>query len=317
MPDAQATATGTAAVVGYPLVDLARPAVAHDQDQGAQDHIDVGSLTICRLHGELIIGAPHGGTGTCPRCARDRRDQAKKEARDRPARVRVAAPGQKPPDDQTALLPVPADASPLLRHVAEAAASIATVHLQVGHSLHLALGHLALGRDQVTRHLDALGIAVDRKTSAALIEDLCRLKVIRWEGQLPSWHDRVGPAETFHKQGAFTYALNIVTHKLRRAARRGHRAHPSGSPATVRGVPITRRLQGCLEAAVELATVGIRNDLGHWLACRCTDEGLAEVETLRVMESYRARLPEKHSYSLVEMTATVRGRYRKLARLAA
>lgn len=311
MLDAQAT--GTAAVVGFPLVsDLARPAVAHDQDQGAQHPIDVGSLSVCRLHGELIIG-----TGTCPRCARDRRDQAKQEARDRPARVRVAAPGQKPADDQTALLPVPADIPPLLRHVAEVVASFATVHLQAGRSLGLALGHLALGRDQVTRHLDALGIAVDRKTTATLIKELCQLKVLRKVGQLPSWHDRVGPAETFHKQGAFTYALNIVTHKLRRAARRGHRAHPSGSPATVRGVPITRRLQGCLEAAVELATVGIRNDLGHWLVCRCTDEALTEGETLKVMESYRAKVPSKHSYALVEMTATVRSRYRKLARLRA
>lgn len=44
MPDVQ-QATGTAAaVVGYPLVDLARPAVAHDQDQGAKDRIPAQAI---------------------------------------------------------------------------------------------------------------------------------------------------------------------------------------------------------------------------------------------------------------------------------
>jgi hypothetical protein len=68
---------------------------------------------------------------------------------------------------------------------------------------------------------------------------------------------------------------------------------------------------------VELAMVGNRNPLGHWLTCRCTDERLTEGETMKVMESYRARVPEKHSYTLAEMTATVRSRYRKLQRLKA
>jgi hypothetical protein len=68
---------------------------------------------------------------------------------------------------------------------------------------------------------------------------------------------------------------------------------------------------------VELAMVGNRNDLGHWLTCRCTDERLTEGETMKVLESYRDRVPEKHSYIRGEMTATVRSRYRKLQRLKA
>lgn len=57
--------------------------------------------------------------------------------------------------------------------------------------------------------------------------------------------------------------------------------------------------------------VGIRNGLGHWLTCRCTDERLTEDETMKVMESYR--VPSKHSYSARETAATVRSRHRKLS----
>jgi hypothetical protein len=372
VPDAQAQqTTSTAAVVGFPLVDLARPAVDRDQDQApdldqardrdqAPDRIPVGLLTVCAAHGELIIGA----RGACPRCHHDqvmatpfpprdgpaparshaqecrerarrraaqlrpdqreahrREDQEamapRREARLRPVRVRVGQPGDQA-SDGTALLTVPADASPLAHQVVKVVCSLATVRLHCGASIRLALEHLALGRDQLTRLLEVEGITADRKSVAAALRELCALKVLTRVGQLNPWQDRQGPAQPFHKQGAYTYTLHCITRQLgqslpRTAASRA----PAHTSATLRGERWGSRVHGCLEAAIELATVGNRNGLGHWLTCRCTDEALTEGETMKVLESYRGRLPEKHSYSAREAAATVRSRYRKLQRLKA
>lgn len=71
---------------------------------------------------------------------------------------------------------------------------------------------------------------------------------------------------------------------------------------------LPRRLQGCLSAAIQDAQPGDRNNFGHWLTCRCTDAGLSEGETIKVMEVYRSNLPDNRGYTLREVQATVRSR---------
>ncbi len=56
------------------------------------------------------------------------------------------------------------------------------------------------------------------------------------------------------------------------------------------------------------AQPGDRNNFGHWLTCRCTDAGLSDGETIKVMEVYRSNLPDNRGYTLREVQATVRSR---------
>jgi hypothetical protein len=83
------------------------------------------------------------------------------------------------------------------------------------------------------------------------------------------------------------------------------------SNATVGGAG---RVEACLRAAIKCATVGSRNSIGHWLTCRCTDAGLDFDATMKVMWVYRAGVPSCSSYTAREVQATVRSRFRRLAR---
>jgi hypothetical protein len=237
----------------------------------------------------------------------------------RPEGVVVTEPGETASPGPFVALHVPATATPLASSIAEVIAMEATIRLIRGDTLTYALNALAAGRDQVKRLLaDRRDIHVDRKTVAAGQAELVQLKVLRNVGQLADWYDARAPKGTIrHKLGAFVYALNVDLHQLGQTAANALQKHLAHPAATVRGIPGVGRVEKCLHAAIGLAMVGIRNDLGHWLTCRCTDERLTEGETMKVMESYRAKVPGKHSYTRGEMTATVRSRYRKLARLRA
>lgn len=73
-----------------------------------------------------------------------------------------------------------------------------------------------------------------------------------------------------------------------------------------------RRIAGALSAAIQQAQPGDRNHFGHWLTCRCTDAGLSEGETIKVMETYCANVAQHgQHYTLREAQATVRSRYRR------
>jgi hypothetical protein len=234
----------------------------------------------------------------------------------RPEGVVVPEPGETTSPGPFVALRVPATATPLARSIAEVIAMEATIRLVRGDTLTYALNALAAGRDQVKRLLaDRRDIHVDRKTVAAGQAELVQLKVLRKVGQLADWYDaRASKGTIRHKLGAFVYALNVDLRQLGQTAANALQEHLAHPVATVRGIPGEGRVEKCLQAAIGLAMVGNRNPLGHWLTCRCTDERLTEGETLRVLESYRDRVPEKHSYSAREAAATVRSRYRKLQR---
>jgi hypothetical protein len=82
--------------------------------------------------------------------------------------------------------------------------------------------------------------------------------------------------------------------------------------ATVRSTGYGQRIDGALSWAIKNAEIGTRNETGRWLAWRCSDAGLSEGETMKVMELYRAAVPA--GYGIGEARATVRSRYRRLAR---
>jgi hypothetical protein len=216
--------------------------------------------------------------------------------------------------DDEAVLPVPDGASQSAKHVAQAVARIASERLFFRDTLHFALARLALGRDSVQQFLEKdMGIKLDRKTVAAALAELVALGTLDRVGQLESWWDN---EQGMTKKGAYVYALKVRCRKLGdraiEAVRRLKRR--SGPPhAAVRGTGLGYRLKGCLSAAIREAQVGQRNTIGHWLACRCTDAGLDEGETMKVMRIYGASVPESGTYSAREAEATVRSRYRRLA----
>ena len=202
-------------------------------------------------------------------------------------------------------LEVPAHASANAKRVAETVVAIVAERLHDGYERTRATAHAAIGRDQVAKRLGC-----DRKTAAAGLAELVELDVLWRIGQLPHWVDPNG--EPVNKTGAFVYCLGTLIHRV--VDRLSPLKLPSTSTYAVFGGAGPRsRVRRCLRWAVRTAEEGCRNSIGHWLACRCTDAGLNEAETLTVLAEYQQGVPGL-GYSLREARATVRSRFRALAR---
>ena len=118
------------------------------------------------------------------------------------------------------------------------------------------------------------------------------LGVLERVRQLNEWrNDQDAP-----RRGVYVYSLDVSCRKLGQLARQAKAKASRPLCAAVRGMDLPRRLLGCLSAAIQDAQPGDRNNFGHWLTCRCTDAGLSEGETIKVMEVYRSnRQPGLHA----------------------
>jgi hypothetical protein len=70
-----------------------------------------------------------------------------------------------------------------------------------------------------------------------------------------------------------------------------------------------------LDAAVEHATEGNRNQHGFWLACQLRDDGLTQEQATRIILIYANRVPQEQSpYTSQEAVKSVRSAYGRLPR---
>jgi hypothetical protein len=191
--------------------------------------------------------------------------------------------------------------------VAKAVALEVAIRLHRGNSVDHAL-KVACGIDFIVRRLEFMGIAPPhRSTVRRALDDLAAAGVVDFVGQLDGWYDR--EAEQV-KKGAYVYAPSAKT----------LRAGLAGSVVPIVALSRTRLRTGpetCLRWAIENAQPGERNNIGHWLTCRCTDAGLTEGETMRVMTEYQKAVGigpwGADRYTQREAAATVGSRFRRLA----
>lgn len=261
------------------------------------------------------LGVCDGCGGLTPLCCCDqkaRRQEVLEQALLRPVAVLARVKGEPMPSGDVAVLVVPATASESAKHVARAAAHIATIRLHSGSTLAFALDKVALGRDQVKRTLEVLGVVLDRKTVANALDELDYLGVLPRVGQLNSWWDT---EDGMTKKGAYIYALTVRLGKLgqralgavRRLAGRSDPLH-----AAVRGMGLPRRVQGALSKAIQTAQTGERNNFGRWVVDRCIDAGLNEDQTMKVMRIYVSNVDQTgHRYTLRDAERTTRSRWKR------
>lgn len=297
----------------FPLVALRVDDEASASPASPSPAIWVGDAGLCSACGELTV------RDVCRRCESTRvRERVAERARLRPSWV-FTGPEDAEPEANDAVLPVPKGASESAKHVAGVAAHEASIRLALHETLDFALCKVALGRDWVTRTLADGSVKLDRKTVANALEELGELGVLKRVGQLDGWFDMQAEGGPMTKKGAYVYELNVRCRQLgsrgiaaiRRVASQSNRAFGASSPlsATVRGTVLGQRMRGCLSAAIRLAQVGQRNNIGHWLACRCTDAGLTEGEAMKVLMAYRDNVPQGSPYTTREVQRTVQSRY--------
>lgn len=257
----------------------------------------IPDLDTCDRCGGLTI------RGDCRTCVTER---VVARARIRPLAVvarRASDRGSVHPG--VAVLVVPDDASQAAFDVAQAIAVEATVRLHLGDRLDYALTQ-APGVDWLCDRLDLMAKRWDRKTVRLARDELDQRGTLHYAGQLAPQKGK--PA--FWK-GAFLYTLNVRLRQLGEVAVRAI-TKATTAKAGVRGTGFPERIEGCLSWAIRAAYEGCRNSIGHWLACRCTDAGLSEVEAIRVLGLYRAGLGTPRTYTEREAQATVRNRYRRV-----
>ena len=216
--------------------------------------------------------------------------------------------------DDVGVLPVPDHTS----ESAKAVAIISTGRLISGDTIDFALFKVAAGCDFVVRVLDTLGITMSRQTVKRALKELVDLGVLDRVGQLDPWMDRRAEGGAMRKVGAYVYSLAVTCRTLGDRALSTLRRGSSGlagasspSKCHVRTTGHGSRVDGCLAAAIRLAHAGIRNVIGHWLTCRCTEAGLPEGETMGVMRVYVRNVPQSPPYTMQEAERTVRSCYRR------
>ena len=208
---------------------------------------------------------------------------------------------------------VPAELGELAFQVADVIAH----EMSVRHSLGEPYGvKLACGKDFIAARLRDQGITIDPTTAWRKVKQLAAAGVFAFVGQLDSWHDADDPVidsdgKRHAKHGAHVYAPTALVTGERVP---GTRSNAPLSCTGKRRWLVTR--PNCLRWAVEHSRqMGQRNEIGRWLAWRCTDAGLSENETMRLLTIYRESVPQPCSYTAAEVRATVRSRYRRLRSL--
>jgi hypothetical protein len=235
----------------------------------------------------------------------------------RPKAVVVLREGQdRTPWDGFWVQRIPKDATENEKVHAEAMAWRSTCRLLAGDSIEFALESVVGGRDSLVEEIRRRGgnmtrdqIAYSEKKLEAYGTIACTGQRDRWIDPDAGWKKKSG-AKLWRICGTIRQVGDHVALTLKKRARRR-----SPTRKGYVGVnPRTRRLQACLEGAIENAHEGNRNAIGHWLACRSTDVGLTENQAKTWMELYRKGLPKNgHAYTLTEAMKTLRGVYRRQA----
>ena len=196
---------------------------------------------------------------------------------------------------------------------------VANEFLHKGYSLNMIVNSCALGTDHVHSKLGdyrtVFGEPLHRVSVNGIIRRFCKRGILTRTGRLKEWIDNNTERGPMEKEGAYTYSTGIplvqVGDLIQRSRNRLISNPQDPSPPTTT-MPLGSCVSdlGVLLSALERVEVGMRNNLGFWLACRLRRDGVSFDHALEVLTDYQEMVPQDdHPYTLDEAERSLRSAY--------